>query len=168
MIGYPFLYAGFVLVTNLTGGALIGAVVGIYDVNSRRHREAITSERETVIQQAARIAVLNRVLRHNIRNDANVIHGTAMNIANQRTGDLSHQAELAAETTEQIVSLSEKARRIEHTLGIRPESYTAIDVPDLVEHVLEPYRRSDDDHRGRTWRHADDHLERTRLARRAR
>ena len=56
----------YVITNNATVGAAGGLVVGLYDARSRRRSEALATERE-------RLEILNRVLRHDIRNDLNVV-----------------------------------------------------------------------------------------------
>lgn len=59
-------------------GALAGTVVGVYDGQRRAALARVDAEREN-------LALLNRLLRHNVRNGVNVIHGRVDSL---RRGDL--------------------------------------------------------------------------------
>jgi len=56
------------------------------------------------------IKVLNRVLRHNLRNDMNVIQGFATEIAQRTDGDPARMAQRISETAAELTALSEKAQ----------------------------------------------------------
>lgn len=139
VVGEPFPHAEFVTTTNLIAGSLIGLVVGIYDVRALRRRRAVQRERAVVERQRARLSVLNRVLRHNIRTDANVILGTTEHIADETTGAIADQANLAVERTENLVALSERARDIQRTLDVDPERLEPVDVEALVTDIAREY-----------------------------
>lgn len=91
------------------------------DITGRKEREQ-------------RLQVLNRVLRHNLRNDMNVILGVA-NLVKSSVDDPSIETEL--ESLERVggrlLERSQYARVIEETLSTNWSSGTAIDVVPLVE-----------------------------------
>jgi len=66
--------------------------------------------------------ILTRVLRHNIRNDINVIESNAELIDEMTDESVSKHVELICESVESITSLSEKAREIERILDEPPQS----------------------------------------------
>lgn len=113
----PFPHAVFVTMTNVTAGALLGIVLGMYNVTLRRHRKAIEDERETITNQRARLSVLNRVLRHNLRNDATVVLGHTNEITNNANGEIAKHAAIASKKTADLVELSDKARQIDKTIA---------------------------------------------------
>ncbi len=86
-------------------------------------------ERERYLQ------VLNRVLRHNLRNDMNVVMGLASYLAEQiDDADLVEHAERLRTNAEDVATLSEKAKALERVLGRRKRDTHAIDlVPRLEE-----------------------------------
>ncbi len=63
------------------------------------------------------IDVLDRVLRHNIRNDMNVIGGYASTIADRADGELARMGEQIETTASALTALSEKARTLEETMA---------------------------------------------------
>lgn len=115
--GGVFPHAKFVTATNLTAGALLGLVLGVYNVRSRRHYRTAQRQKDRVAQQRTRLSVLNRVLRHNLRNEANVILGSVRTVIDRTDGEPASHAERAATAAERLVTLGDKARDIDQTIG---------------------------------------------------
>lgn len=133
--GGLFPHARFVTATNLTAGALVGLLLGVYNVRSRRHYRAVEQERERVAHHRTRLAVLNRVLRHNLRNDATVILGHLRAITDQVDGRLAEHGETAIGKTTELVALGDKARRIDTTLGAGVERTDDVEITSLVREL---------------------------------
>ena len=74
------------------------------DVTSRKRRERL-------------IGVLNRVLRHNLRNDMSIVAGLGDTIATAADGKIAAQAETVTETARDLMSVSEKARQSRRRSG---------------------------------------------------
>ncbi|WP_123535723.1 histidine kinase N-terminal 7TM domain-containing protein [Halosimplex salinum] len=92
------------------GGTHVGYTVVFQDVTAERRREQ-------------RLAVLNRVLRHNLRNDMTVVRGFT-EAAAERVDDAETRSMLdraAAKSTE-LVALGENARTVERVLDSDPRS----------------------------------------------
>jgi signal transduction histidine kinase len=104
--------------TDRTGGSRGSAVV-LRDVTRRQTREQ-------------RLAVLNRVLRHNLRNDAASIIGRAELIGDGGDPD---QAERIVDTTEELVDVAERARDIESMMDA-PRGERTARVGPVVERVV--------------------------------
>ena len=101
--------------------------VGIQDdITAQKRRERL-------------IDVLDRVLRHNLRNDMNVIEGFANVIATQTDGDIADMARRIEETATGLISLSETVRDFE-TEMIQPEPLAPRDVVADVETVVTDLR----------------------------
>lgn len=90
-------------------------------------------ERERYLQ------VLNRVLRHNLRNDMNVVMGLAAHLAEQIDDPaLVEHAERLRANAEDVATLGEKAQELERVLGRRERDTRVIDlVPPLREAAAE-------------------------------
>lgn len=78
------------------------------------------------------IRVLNRVLRHNLRNDVTVINGFAELLGEGASGEDAHAIERIVETTDRLMSLAESARTLEQNLESPPD-VEPIDVVPVVE-----------------------------------
>jgi signal transduction histidine kinase len=98
------------------GGAELGAVCSLRDVTDRELREE-------------RLAVLNRVLRHNLRNTVDVIKSHAEAVK----GD--HGAAIA-DAADDVTELGSRARRIDRFVAERPDT-ERVDVVAVVESVLD-------------------------------
>ena len=78
--------------------------VGIQqDVTTRKRRQRL-------------IKLLNRVLRHNLRNDMNAVMGYAELLADRHEDETAKYAERIAGTARELVAVSEKAQTIEQTI----------------------------------------------------
>ncbi|MFC3476679.1 PAS domain-containing protein [Halobacterium litoreum] len=86
-----------------------------------------------------RLRVLNRVLRHNVRNSLNVVLGRARRLTD-RLGD-DEDVESIEEAAEELLSVSEKARQLERSLDSEdaPTDPLADVVAQEAEHASEQY-----------------------------
>ncbi|NHN41426.1 PAS domain-containing protein [Halorubellus sp. JP-L1] len=100
----------------------VGRVFVLRDVTETERREE-------------RLAVLNRVLRHNLRNDMNVVTGRARELAARLDGDDAAIATEIADVGDELVDLSHKARTVETIMATEDaeaRSLAAL-VDDLVD-----------------------------------
>ena len=89
-------------------------VVGAVGVGEDRTEASLREER---------IAVLTRVLRHNFRNDLNVVTGfTERAIAETDDPAVAADLERVVDTAERLLRVGETSRRVERLLADRPES----------------------------------------------
>ena len=104
----------------------VGHTVTIQDITAERQREQ-------------RLAVLNRVLRHNLRNDLNVASGY-LEVVADATDDDQHAEMLATakRNTKDVIELGEKARMVERTLETEAMGTEPISVAALVDRIAEP------------------------------
>jgi signal transduction histidine kinase len=105
----------------------LGAMVSLRDVTGRRLREQ-------------RLAVLNRILRHNLRNQADVVKSHAEALDETET---DHAASIR-DAADAIVDLGARARSIDQFVSGSTEE-TAIDLTALVGSVLETVGAADAD-----------------------
>jgi len=104
-------------------GAHVGWTVVFSDITAQERRR----------QQ---LEVLNRVLRHNLRNDAGVVHGYADFLVNRLEDDELHRmADAIERRSAALESLGEKARTVEALLDGEPR--TDLSVGSLVERVVD-------------------------------
>lgn len=94
-----------------------------HDVTERKRRERI-------------ITVLNRVLRHNLRNRMNALTGRAELLAEAVEGRAAEHAEAIRETAWGLIGLSEHARRLETAIR-ENEQPTPADVVPLVREAVD-------------------------------
>jgi PAS domain S-box-containing protein len=106
------------------GGLLTGHLVSLRDVTDQRQREQ-------------RLNVLNRALRHDLRNEANVVLGYA---------ELGKQNNPEAEWVDAIeshvsglIDLSEKARQLEQALDSEHVASRRLDAVEVIETVVDDF-----------------------------
>ncbi len=119
----------FILGNAASGGAIGGFVVGVYDVRQRRQRER--SE-----QLKNRMTVLNRVLRHDIRNRANVLRAQA-DLLVEDVSPSDEIAETIRKQSTEIATLGNYARDIERIITDDNTDKVVLDVADLIEESVE-------------------------------
>jgi signal transduction histidine kinase len=109
------------------GGTAVGNTVVLQDITAERRREQ-------------RLAVLNRVLRHNLRNDLNVVQGY-LDIATDRVEepDLRGMLETASRTTAGVIELGEKARTIENAMEGGAGDAASVPLRSLLDEVRGEY-----------------------------
>jgi signal transduction histidine kinase len=104
-------------------GTLLGYTLLCQDVTRRRQREQ-------------RLEVLNRILRHNLRNDLNVVRGF-VDEAGRRTGDdeVESMLDRASGTAAGLSAVGEKARVIERALAADRSDREAVDLAAVARHA---------------------------------
>jgi signal transduction histidine kinase len=78
-------------------------------------------------RQRQRVEVLNRVLRHNLRNDLTVVMGYAETLADRLDGREQGMAEQIETTADGLASLGENARQVETFLDADETTFDAAD-----------------------------------------
>ena len=101
--------------------------VMVRDASQRRKREGL-------------ISVLNRVLRHNVRNELTVINGRAELLTDELEGSAKSSAKTIAQAGERLLDIAESARQIEENREVSPE-LQAVDVVSTVNDTIEKLER---------------------------
>jgi PAS domain S-box-containing protein len=101
---------------------IIGAQVMVRDASERRQREGL-------------ISVINRVLRHNVRNKLTVINGHAKMLAADLDGDSASKADRILNAGNHLLNLSESARRIESHRELSPK-LEPLDIVPVISELL--------------------------------
>jgi PAS domain S-box-containing protein len=109
-------------------GGATGAVFVVLDVTEQRGRRQ-------------RLAVLNRVLRHNIRNDVTVARGHLDRLA-ARLPDDDPSLDVVRGRLDDIVELSDTARRIERVATADRTDRTRLDLVAVLEERVDRLRRA--------------------------
>jgi signal transduction histidine kinase len=120
-----------VLVLPPVAGVVIGLLLGLYDVAQFQEREQLEVQRERATRRLERIAVLNRVLRHDIRNDVNVILGYIQQA--QSGEDVEAALSVAERRAEKIQNLSKQSRDIEQLIRSDRSERERIDLVRVVD-----------------------------------
>jgi len=108
-----------------------GAVVVARDITEgREHRRDLRLMSE----------LQSRVLRHNIRNDLNVVQGYAEILAEESDGEYAEMAESVVSTADNILSVSEKTRTVEELIQHDQPAET-VDLATMLRRTVDDYRR---------------------------
>lgn len=83
--------------------------------------------------------VLNRVLRHNLRNDVGVVRGYAETLADRLSGEQRELVERIRTTADRLLELGDTARRLEDHME-RPPEVEPLDVVDFVADSVDQFR----------------------------
>ncbi|MFB6297605.1 MAG: ATP-binding protein [Salinirussus sp.] len=109
-----------------TADDIVGVQSMVRDATERRRREGL-------------ISVINRVLRHNVRNELGVINGYAEMLAADLDGDAAAKADRIVETADRLLDLSESAREIEANRDQSPD-LEPLDVVPIVDDSVRQLR----------------------------
>jgi PAS domain S-box-containing protein len=102
------IYEGSVPVDERTPEDIVGIQLMVRDATKRRQREGL-------------ISVINRVLRHNLRNKVTVITNYAEVLERDLDGDAAAKATLIRDTGYRLLDLSDSARQIEESRELSPD-----------------------------------------------
>ena len=109
-----------------SANSTVGHTITLQDITTERQREQ-------------RLAVLNRILRHNLRNDLNVASGYLDVVADGIDDDqYVDMLETAKANTDDVLELGDKARMVERTLESEEMGTEPIPVAEFVAHVADP------------------------------
>lgn len=101
-------------------------------------RELEREQHETELTRHTNLAlVLNRILRHNLRNDMAVIRGFTQLMTERLNGDVS--GEIALRNIDKLIQLAEKARELDEIIASNHERMPTA-VVSLVEEVVDSVR----------------------------
>lgn len=109
-------------------GRPIGTTITVRDVTNRRLRKQ-------------RLQVLNRIVRHNLRNDLGVVSGFASMLQENPDTDIKPVAERIEQTANSLVGLSEKARTIEQ-LFASPAQLGTVTLSNHLEQTADQLKSS--------------------------
>ncbi|MFC4543917.1 PAS domain S-box protein [Halosolutus amylolyticus] len=84
-------------------------------------------------QRQQRVEILNRVLRHDLRNGMNIITGCAQMLAEAVEGDDVEYAQTIQERASELISLAEKTRAVERTLERGEAATGPVNIAEAVQ-----------------------------------
>ncbi|WP_435128608.1 sensor histidine kinase [Halobaculum sp. D14] len=128
----------------LNGGFIVGSFVGVHVAKADRQRRALATERAKAEQLAESLSVLNRVLRHDIRTDINVIQGYAA-LVEDRTEDGDDHLETIETRCEHVIDLADKARAAERAIRGTTGERERVDLADRVRDAVDAVATSNRD-----------------------
>ncbi|WP_241154907.1 HAMP domain-containing sensor histidine kinase [Halorubrum sp. CSM-61] len=125
-LGTPMVAPTFTVAKVLAIGAVAHVIIGVYDARRVRAQQLAKEQR--------RVSVLNRMIRHNLRNETTVLGGHASLIAEGVDDpDLRDSAEAVAKSAAVIGGLAEDAKRLQAAFERRPDEREAVPVEPMLE-----------------------------------
>jgi len=125
-LGSPMIAPTFTVAKVLAIGAVAHVIIGVYDARRVRAQQLAKEQRK--------LAVLNRVIRHNLRNETTVLGGHASLIAERVDDpDLRESAEKVAESAATIGGLAEDAKRLQAAFERRPDAREPMAVDPILD-----------------------------------
>lgn len=118
------------------GGLEVVLTGGLIFVLARRSRRSLRQKNERLERQREELQVLHRVLRHNLRNDVNLVHGNAASLA-QVVDDPRHRTwcEEIMDVAERIVHYTEQTQKINRVT--EDDATRAVDLAAVASRVVD-------------------------------
>jgi len=134
-LGTPMVAPTFTIAKVLAIGAVAHVIIGVYDARRVRAQQLAKEQR--------RVSVLNRMIRHNLRNETTVLGGHASLIAEGVDDpELRDSAEAVAKSAGVIGGLAEDAKRLQAAFERRPDERQSVPVEPLLEDAAEAAREA--------------------------
>lgn len=105
-----------------------------YAINSVRTRQEL-------LRREQRLQVFNRILRHNLRNDLNVVLGHADNLI-EAVPEAAKSARIIKRKATDLIDVSEKARQVGRTLDKPGRAREAIEITELIQRTCSDLRET--------------------------
>lgn len=117
-------------------------IAPVMDPESREVTHYVGIQNDVTVRKRRNrlIEVLDRILRHNLRNDMNVVIGFCETIADRTDGEIADMATRVTKTALDLVSLTDTVRGFEREVGDSTE-LKPCDVRSVVENVVADLRR---------------------------
>nr|WP_223174387.1 ATP-binding protein [Halorubrum xinjiangense] len=119
--GVP-IYEASVPTAERTTEDIVGIQLMVRDATNRREREGL-------------ISVINRVLRHNMRNKMGIITGYAEMLENRLSGDDAKKASQIKDTADLLFDLTESAQQLEEFRDLSPD-LEPVDITPMLEDTV--------------------------------
>jgi len=125
---YMVLMAGF-------GGVAMATVIAHFYVGYTAQVETARAESARAKRLQKQASVLNRILRHNLRNELQIIDGWLGAVAGQQAVDREEGYRIIRDHVEELQSASERARLIERVLD--SDERSVVDLSEAVAEAVE-------------------------------
>lgn len=126
---------------TIATGAIIGVLLGSYDVIQHRERKELKAAQEQADRRLERISVLNRVLRHDIRNSINVISGYLEKFELESDEELQAK-EIIRGQIDEILHLSDHSRGIEELIRRDTPKVEETDIAEVTKEKCDEVRQT--------------------------
>lgn len=121
----------FVVTNHMSVGGVLGLCIGIYDGQRRKHEHNLQREHNRAQAASNRLSVLNRVLRHDIRNIVTVIQGNATLLLNEEKNP-ERAAEIIHSKASELEEVSDLARELKQLMERESTEIKSVDIEPIV------------------------------------
>ncbi len=137
--GYTLNEPVYYAVVMAAGGAAVGPYLGFYYARLQRSNEELSERYRDLSALNQRLAVANRVLRHNLRNDLTVVDGVAKDLQ-RRVGDdgPTEHVDLLNRRTDSLLELSETMDEIRGVWNT--DERVVVDLATVLHDLLDDLR----------------------------
>lgn len=139
-VDFGFSAALFTLVNAAISGAVLGFLVGLYDAHKARLKQDLAAESDHTTELSQRLSVINRVLRHDMRHQTQLIQGHAERLRDEEVSSAT-AADQITRANDRLLDLAEQARKLQELLGGDRFESERIDLVTLVESACEPIQQ---------------------------
>jgi signal transduction histidine kinase len=122
----------YVLLNAAAGGAVLGLMVGLYNARQRRLQAELELEHQRAVTLSQRLSVINRVLRHDTRNQAQIIQSETDKLLNGGQHPESTAREIQ-DANKRLTELAEQARKLQAMLSGEDSNREVLDIVTLFE-----------------------------------
>lgn len=134
-LGSPMIAPTFTVAKVLAIGAVAHVIIGVYDARRVRAQQLAKEQRK--------LSVLNRVIRHNLRNETTVLGGHASLLAESVDDlELRESAETVARSAEVIGGLAEDAKRLQAAFEHRPVEHGPVPIEPMLADAADAAREA--------------------------
>lgn len=131
--------AFFTLVNSAISGSVLGFLIGIYDAHKTELKRDLAEENEHSTELSQRLSVINRVLRHDMRHQTQLIQGHTERLQNQAV-EPTVAADRILTANNRLLDLAEQTRKLQELLSGDQFSRELVDLVSLVENACETVR----------------------------
>jgi signal transduction histidine kinase len=124
-------YLPAILASSVAIGGFVGILIGAL-LELRRSTRRLSQSND----------VLNRVLRHDMRNNLNVALGHLSQLERTTSGDATEHVEQLRQTIDEMATTTEKARQIDVALAADRRSQRPVDIVPYVSERIEAVQRA--------------------------
>jgi signal transduction histidine kinase len=134
--------AAYLVATAAAAGSMIGILIGLYDANQHRIQANLAETRDEAQALSQRLSVLNRVLRHDIRTQTQLLRGYTQQMQAGAL-DPGAAAEKISEANDRLVNISGEASQLQQLFDSDDNHIETVDVVPLVheagDHIESEY-----------------------------
>lgn len=124
----------YMVVNAAAGGGTFGLMIGLYDAHQQHLRDGLQAQRDRVRMFSQRLTVINRVLRHDIRNQSQIIRTHTERLQDEYT-TADESVRKIRQANQRLTTLSEEARDLQKLLEGKEIENESIELVETIQSV---------------------------------